>query len=343
MSTKRTVTRRVNVAERAQIVAEIPLRGDEGRGGSIPLLLLGEGGVASHELGVIVGVSAEAPLPRVIVTEKKLTLDGICGIASSLQHWGATPSVACPQGSGFASSLQRSLLKQEGIGHWPLRAGTPQITRFTQRLFAGGHQLTHLETDESVLPSRPGEINRSWSKILKSIGNNKLLGIIDNGNTGLGSLNLPALLKCAQSSKVPIFYEPRTARLLPLKGLDVVKVNDNQMRHWFGVLCESEAGALAAVKIMIARTGSKNVIYTRGERGILLCHSARNEYVVHFIQPEPKKIFDLVSVGDVVSAALLLCLAQGRPLLEAVCFAATAAEYGLDRRYSKRIELQSIC
>ena len=338
MPPQRIVIRRIDVLERARIVAGIPLRVDA----PAPLLLIGDGGVASHELGEVVGVCAEAPLARVIIREKKHTLDGVGGIASTLRHWGAAPVVACPEGSGHISSLQRSLLTQEGIGRLRLSTGLRQITRYTQRVFAGGHQFTHLETDEEIPPSRPAVTERGYSKLLQGLADVQLLGIVDSGNAGLGAVDLSTLLKRAERAGIPVFYEPRTVRLLPLNRLAVIKVNDNQMRQWFGAGIESDAEARTAAQKMMASTGADNIIYTRGERGILLCQRTHGAVGAFLIEPQEKKLFDLVSVGDFVTAALLFCMSNKRSLLEAVCFAATAAEYGLDRRYSKRLDLNSI-
>jgi bifunctional ADP-heptose synthase (sugar kinase/adenylyltransferase) len=114
------------------------------------------------------------------------------------------------------------------------------------------------------------------------------------------------------------------------------------MSHWFGRVPENDRDTLKAAKMVMTQTGARNLIYTRGERGMFLCQRGREAYQAFVIVPEQKRLFDLVSVGDLVTAALVFCIVNGCSLVEATCFAATAAEHGLERRYSKRLDIQSI-
>lgn len=333
----------ITPSDRSQIIAAIADREAATlRQRPTGLLLLGDGGVACHELGEVLGVCAEAPLPRIFLTKRKYSLDGVCGVASLVKYWDLAPVVCCPVGCGQASILQRRLLAKEGLPSLVLATGLPQVNRYIRRVFANGHHLVHLETDEKIPLVPPREVKRSLQALLRQLRSAQLLCIIDQGNAGLTENIMIQLARRVKALGIPLLYEPRLALSPSCRGFDVVKVNHNQVRQWFGVNSESDREAVLAANRVLDCTRAKSVVYTRGARGILAIRRSQKGGESFLIVPEPKKIYDLVSAGDVVTAALAFCLAQGYSLLEAVCFAATAAELSLDQRFDKHIGLQMI-
>jgi len=98
MPAKRTPLRLVRPAERLQIIAGMATHEFAAKAQRPQrLLILGDGGVAGHELGEVLGVCAEAPLPHILVKEQKFLLEGVGGIASMLKYWGLAPSPSVRQ------------------------------------------------------------------------------------------------------------------------------------------------------------------------------------------------------------------------------------------------------
>lgn len=306
------------------------------------MLLLGDGGVACLEFGEALGVCADAPLPRISLTKQKYSLDGVCGVASMVKYWGLAPVVCCPVGRGQVSILQRRLLAKEDLPSLVLATGMPQVIRYIRRVFASGHQLAHLETEEKILHVPPREIKNGLRALHRQINCASLLCIIDQGNAGLTEGIITKLARRAKGSGTCVIYESRLTLPPLFLGFDVVKVNHNQVDQWFGANSESDQEAALAAKRVLNRTGAKNVVYTRGARGILAIRRSLLGSESFLIVPEPKKIYDSVSAGDVVTASLAFCLTKGYSLLEAVCFAATAAELSLDQRFDKHLDLLTI-
>lgn len=335
--------KRITPVARRQTIGEMANRGFAASGEApAGLLLVGDSGVACHELGEVLGVCAEAPLPRISVMQQDYSLSGVCGIASLLQNWGLAPIVSCPLGHGQASVLQRRLLAKARVSSVVLSTGLPQISRYIRRIFASGHQLAHLEAEEAIPSASPLKVKRGLNALVRRLKGARLLCIVDQGNAGLNENILVKLTASAKAQGVQVLYEPRCPQLPSCRISDVVKINHNQVKQWFGTNSESDRQALMAAQRVLARTGATSVVYTRGARGILVLKRSRRGYESFHIVPEPKKIYDLVSAGDVVTAALAFCLTKGYSLLEAVCLAATAAELSLDQRYDKHINLQSI-
>jgi len=334
--------RRISPGERAQVLAGIGVGNTASTILNTSILLLGDGGVSCHELGEVQGVCAEAPLPCIRVREQRFLLDGVCGIASMLRFWGVRPTVWCPLGKGDASILQQTLLQHEGIRHSAFPSQKPQLTRYTRRFFAEGHQLAHVEAEETIAKRSPAENKRGISMLHRQLATARLFCVVDRGSVGLTLDGLAGIIRQAGNWAMPVIYEPRAANALSQCGCDVVKINHNQIRDWFGMSMETEQDALTSAEMVLEETGAQAVVCTGGARGIIVRQRLPRGARSFVIMPKLKKMFDLVSAGDVVTASLAFCLARGRTLLEAACFAATAAELCLDRRHDKHLDIQSI-
>jgi D-beta-D-heptose 7-phosphate kinase/D-beta-D-heptose 1-phosphate adenosyltransferase len=343
MPAKQTTPSQIRLSERREIITGMSLH-KLATGNQQPrnLLILGNGGVACHELGEVVGVCAEAPLPHILVKEQKLLLDGVCGIASMLKYWGLAPITVCPAGRAQTSSLQQRLLAEQGLPSLALCTSLPQVVRYTRRVFAGGHQLAHIETEESILPASAREIKTATNSLLGKLKQTDLLCIVDKGHAGLSEEIISKLVAQAKTLNARILYEPRGTQLFSSNFFDIVKINHNQISQWFGPRMESDRDALAVAKLVLSRTRANSVIYTRGARGILVCQRSGTGHEAFLIASAPKKLFDLMSAGDIVTAALAFCIAKGCSLLQSACFAAAAAELSLDQRYDKLFDIQAI-
>ncbi len=74
--------------------------------------------------------------------------------------------------------------------------------------------------------------------------------------------------------------------------------------------------------------GSPNVIITLGAKGVLWANAAGKRRI-----PAPKvHAIDMVGAGDAFNAGLAVGLADGRPMLEAICLGVTAASLSTEKR-----------
>jgi len=334
---------RVTPSERTRIIdgiagSEAARAGHPSRG----LLVLGDAGVACHEFGDVLGVSAEAPLPRIGITGQFFSHDGACGIASMLHYWGLDVVVSSPIGRGQNSAIKRRLLRKESLPHIPLCTGLGQSIRCTRRAFAGGHQLGHFESEELIPAASRKEVARARASFEHRLGKAGLFCILDQGAAGLSTEIISRLAAQAKRLKASVFYEPRSTHFVSNRAFDIIKVNQNQIRQWLGTNIDSDRKAVMALEEVFADSAHASVVCTRGDRGILVYDRSGPSPKVFLVTPRPKKIFDLIAAGDVVTASLAFCIAKGYTMLEAACFAATAAELSLDQRHDKHLNVQSV-
>ena len=306
------------------------------------VVLVGDGGVVSVELGEAIGICAEAPLPRVLIRQQNIQLDGVGGMASILKLSNVSSIVFCPFGRGTTSSLQRRLLGKEQLVYSPLHSCRQRKLQHTRHVIAGSHHIAHLVNQEVIAAESVRMETRSIYALQQALKRAGFLCIIDREDGGFDSRPIEAVLASAKELQVPIIYDSKSENLVCNKAIDIIKVNQDQVRRWFGITDDSDEASLRVAELVRERSGAKCVVYTRRTQGILISGAGRKNDPAILIRPHKRELFDLVSVGDIVTTALVFCLTRKCSILHAVCFAASAAEFSLDRRYDKHFDLRTI-
>lgn len=143
---------------------------------------------------------------------------------------------------------------------------------------------------------------------------------------------LPTVAACvalAATAGVRVVLNPAPARRLPtqlLKRIDLLTPNQSETELLTGVAVSDEASAARAADKLLAR-GVKNVVITMGSRGAFVAGEGARQLIPGF----KAKPVDATGAGDVFNGALVVALAEGRPLLEAARFASAAAAISVTR------------
>ena len=133
----------------------------------------------------------------------------------------------------------------------------------------------------------------------------------------------------AAASGVRVVLNPAPARLLPaqlLRRVYVLTPNESEAELLTGVVVSNEATAAQAADKLLAR-GVQNVIITMGARGAFVVGNGLRRLIPGF----KVAAVDATGAGDVFNGALVVALAEGRPLLEAARFASAAAAISVTR------------
>ena len=163
--------------------------------------------------------------------------------------------------------------------------------------------------------------------------------LFEKGGTLLVQLEVPVetvedALRRAKSAGMTTILDPAPAPLYPLPesfaGLvDILTPNESEAR----VLLGEPPGEIAADEVVevarrLQRLGPRNIVLTLGERGALLLAEDGDGSSI----PTPRvEVRDTTAAGDTLNAALAVALAEGRPLVDAIAFACTAAALAVTR------------
>lgn len=136
-----------------------------------------------------------------------------------------------------------------------------------------------------------------------------------------------ALTACATGKRVILNPAPATAipaRLLA--ALDLITPNETEAEAITGIRIADRRTADEAAR-RLAATGAKQVVITLGAQGALVYEAGQSRIVEGY----PVRAVDTTAAGDVFNGALVVALAEGKPLAEAARFACKAAAISVTR------------
>ncbi len=136
-------------------------------------------------------------------------------------------------------------------------------------------------------------------------------------------------IETAAGLGVKVILNPAPAALIGescFKYLYAITPNETECALLTGIEVESEADAIAAADILLAK-GVKNVVITCGSRGAVV----RSEGFFERIPACRVEAVDTTAAGDVFNGALAVALAEGAPLPDAARFATCAAAVSVTR------------
>jgi ribokinase len=138
-----------------------------------------------------------------------------------------------------------------------------------------------------------------------------------------------ACVALAATAGVRVVLNPAPARPLPaqlLKRIYLLTPNESEAELLTGVAVVNQVTAAKAADKLLAR-GVQNVIITMGARGAFVAGENLRQLIPGF----KVNAVDATGTGDVFNGALVVALAEGRPLLEAARFANAAAAISVTR------------
>jgi len=112
-----------------------------------------------------------------------------------------------------------------------------------------------------------------------------------------------------------------------LAGVDVLTPNESELRILSGLAPDDPADTVELAH-RLQRRGVRQLVVTRGSQGALVVEADGS--VLH-VPGRPVAVVDSTGAGDAFTSALAVALAEQRPLLEAVRFAAGAGALACTR------------
>jgi D-beta-D-heptose 7-phosphate kinase/D-beta-D-heptose 1-phosphate adenosyltransferase len=130
------------------------------------------------------------------------------------------------------------------------------------------------------------------------------------------------LLKACLEFAVPVILDPKAFDLTGVGPITVITPNEREAERFSGFRVDSDSSAEVAGRTLLARTGARHILITRGEHGMSLMSADGG--VAH-MPTQSKDVYDVTGAGDTVVAVLALALAAGAYVLDAAHLANMAA------------------
>lgn len=282
----------------------------------INILVLGDMILDEYLIGDSNRLSPEAPVPILNKHKIEHRLGGAANVVLNLKSFGVNP---IPMGlvGGDAGYIIGFKFSNEGIETKYLIEESNYNTPRKTRILAGTQQLLRIdEEDELTLISEENE-ETMFEDIdyLLDEQNIKAVVISDYCKGGTTTAVIEYLINIANSKKIPIIADTKSANWDKFYGTTVMTPNTSEFKKLFETLKINQFEILKKFKI-------KHIVQTQAERGMTIYSSDQG---TEHIPSDALEVFDVTGAGDTVAAAIAFKLAKGESISEACQFASKAA------------------
>ena len=274
------------------------------------VLVVGDVMLDRYWYGEVSRISPEAPVPIVLVNEKKeeLRLGGAGNVARNCKALGAQVRLLSVIGRDEAGRRIAKLAKQEGLDA-RLHADGKLAT--TQKLRVVGprrHQLLRIDFET---PPSTEVLASKLADFRDALKDCHVILLSDYGKGGLA--HIETMINEGRKAKKLVLIDPKGNDYSRYRGASIVTPNVLELRQVVGDWHDEKDLATRAEKLR-ASLRLDALLLTRGEEGMTLFGSRRALRV----RAEKHEVSDVTGAGDTVIAALAVMLAAGESLESAV-------------------------
>ena len=280
------------------------------------MLVVGDVMLDRYWYGDVSRISPEAPVPVVLVNEKKeeLRLGGAANVAHNCAALRARTTLLSVVGNDDAGRKLERLLKKNGVD---ARLHRDRSIRTTEKLRVIGRQQQLLRMDFERTPS--GEVLASkLNQYRAALPECDVVVLSDYGKGGM--THIGQMIQLARRAKKRVLVDPKGDDYSRYRGASVITPNRAELRDVVGAW-QDEADLARRAESLRRKLGLEALLVTRGNEGMTLFRPGRKLH----IKTEAREVFDVTGAGDTVIAALAVMLAAGAKLEAAVRAANRAA------------------
>jgi len=280
------------------------------------VLVVGDVMLDRYWYGDVSRISPEAPVPVVLVNEKKeeLRLGGAANVAHNCASLGAQTHLLSVVGNDESGRALLRLLQEKRV---KADLHRDRSIRTTEKLRVIGRQQQLLRLDFERSPS--GEVLASkLTQYKTALPGCDVVILSDYGKGGM--THIRQMIQLARRAKKRVLVDPKGDDYSRYRGASVITPNRAELREVVGTWRdEKDLGQRA--EALRRKLGLEALLVTRGEEGMTLFRSGRK---VH-IDTEAREVVDVTGAGDTVIATLAVMLAAGANMEAAVKIANRAA------------------
>jgi D-beta-D-heptose 7-phosphate kinase/D-beta-D-heptose 1-phosphate adenosyltransferase len=277
------------------------------------VMVVGDITLDLYTMGQAVGISPEAPVPRVEVQSESHLLGGVANLLRNLQDLGGEGvpiSVVGKDAEGerVLRELERmgaetsGILVEEGLS-------TPTVQRI---MSPNGHQFLRLDRPRQRLNGEM--VRRLVEEAEGRMGECGLVILADYGKGVMTPELAGEMASRARERGLKVVASPRAESFLFFRWADVLRTNRREASQVTGIPSQDEAATLIMGHKILSSVGCGAVFLTWVEGG---SHLFEREGEVTFFPPLVRRPLDVTGVGDAMVGTLSLALAAGAGLREA--------------------------
>ena len=293
----------------AAIVARFP---------SLRVAVVGDLMLDRYLVGDIERISPEAPVPVVLVSDRRDALGGAANVAANVVATGARCHLVGVVGTDAAGAALRTALATAGLDSSRVLSVADRPTTTKTRIVARGQQVCRVdeEVDHDLTDPVLAQVT---ALALEALEQSDILLLEDYDKGTLAPTMIAVLIDRARSLNLPVVVDPKYRHFYSFAGATVFKPNRRELESALGT--PIDAAAPDAYRSAYRRANAEHLLVTLGAEGMALV--GPNE-AVH-VPGIRRAVYDVSGAGDTVTAWVGLALAAGATMEEAAVLANVAA------------------
>jgi rfaE bifunctional protein kinase chain/domain len=267
--------------------------------------------------GSVARISPEAPVPVVEIQSESARLGGAANVANNIKSLGGDPILIGVIGNDNSGALLRDLLIESAFTTVGLVVDADRPTTVKTRVIAHSQHVVRIdrETRDEISYTLQHKILEVLHQNIHSVD----AIIVEDYNKGVIVKSLiKQLVNLANEYRKVITVDPKFNNFFDYCGVTVFKPNSKEVEAVMGMKLVDDAAVEEAGRAIMDRLQVKNILLTRGEKGMTLFEQAGT--ITH-IPAKTRKVADVSGAGDTVISTLTVALASGATVREATSLA----------------------
>ena len=292
--------------------------------GTQTVLCIGDLMLDDFVYGDVLRISPEAPAPVIRVNREDVVIGGAGNVARNIESLGAHCLCVGVIGDDPAGKTLRSAIDASKSGITSRLVIDPSRPTTRKLRFVSEHHSTHLlRADWELASPVSAKIEASLIKhALALLPRADAVVLSDYGKGVLTPRLIRNVIARARKLKKPVIVDPKGSDFSIYRGATVITPNRKELADATRLPVGTAAELAAAISALAQAVGSKAVLVTLSEEGMML--HARGTPAVH-VPAYSVKVRDVSGAGDTVAATLALMLALGADFESAMRAANAAA------------------
>ncbi len=286
------------------------------------VLIVGDALLDEYLLGDASRISPEAPVPVVLVEEKRFFAGGAGNVARNIKALGGDARLIACVGDDQDSVKLRSVLAEEKVDCALLTVpGRP--TTVKTRVVARQQQMLRIDREDAS-PLQGEAQSGLMAEVERALPDFDVVVVSDYGKGVVTQSFMDGLkILCANSRHFPrILVDPKSPNFPSYAGAFLLTPNAKESSEAAGLPAGTDAEIVKAGQTILEKLQIRHLLSTLGPRGMALFLS-RDE--IWHIPTTARKVYDVTGAGDTVIATTALALAAGLDLMDACVLANYAA------------------
>jgi rfaE bifunctional protein kinase chain/domain len=248
-------------------------------------------------------------------------LGGAANVANNIQSLGGDPLLIGVIGQDMNGTHLSQLVQKNGCSAEGLIVDDSRPTTIKTRVIAHNQHVVRIDSEQKK------EISRLIQDRIIAVLNHNLSSIdgiiIEDYNKGVVvSTLIPRIVELALKKGKIVAVDPKFNNFFAYENVTVFKPNKKEAEEALGRRLHTEEEVGEAGRELLKRLKARNVLLTRGERGMSLFEESGS---VTNVPTVARKVADVSGAGDTVIATLTLALASGATMYESSLLANYAA------------------